>query len=194
MKEQSITEQESIAIIQSMIAKTKEEMVDRSIFLNLWGIAVSLCAIVQYILLKMLFTNTQMVWLAMPIVAIIHIIIAIKFANKERHQSLNSFAINSLWIALGIAIGVIVFLSFYNSFNLFSFLILIYAIGTFVTGRIIQFKPLIIGGLICFGLSVLINFIDGAEQLLVLALSVVVSYLIPGFILRNEYHQQKNKV
>ncbi|HRB68199.1 MAG TPA: hypothetical protein PLO32_10445, partial [Chitinophagales bacterium] len=70
----------------------------------------------------------------------------------------------------------------------------IYAIGTFVTGRIIQFKPLIIGGLICFGLSVLINFIDGAEQLLVLALSVVVSYLIPGFILRNEYHQQKNKV
>lgn len=193
MEEKTITEQESLAIIQSMIAKTKQQLNDSSKFFFLWGFAVLVCSIAQYIMLKMLLINTQQVWIAMPIIAIIHIIIAIKYQKAKSVQTHNDVALQSLWTALGIAFIILTFLSFRISFNIFPFLILLYGIGTFVTGKIIQFKPLIFGGITCFFLSVIITYIDGAEQLLILALSVVVSYIIPGILLKKEFNnQQKN--
>jgi cobalamin biosynthesis protein CobD/CbiB len=78
MEEKNITQQESLAIIQQMIDKTKQKLNDNSKFFFLWGFAVFICAITQYVMLKMLLLNTQKVWIAMPIIAIIHIILAIK--------------------------------------------------------------------------------------------------------------------
>lgn len=192
MEEKNITEQESLAIIQSMIAKTKQQLNDSSKFFFLWGFAVLVCSIAQYIMLKMLMINTQQVWIAMPIIAIIHIIIAVKDQKIKLVKTHNDIAIQSLWTALGMSFFILAFLSFRISFNIFPFLILFYGIGTFITGRIIQFKPLIIGGIACFILCVVITFIDGPEQLLILALSVVVSYIIPGILLKREFKNQQN--
>lgn len=187
MKDQIINEHESLAIIQQMIDKSKERIVDNSLYFYMWGFAVSICAITQYILLKMLFTRTQYVWLLMPVMAIVHVWIAIKREKTALRKTHHDFAIQSVWMALGIAFFIIVGLSFQVSFNLFSFLILLYGIGTFTTGRIIQFTPLIIGGCVCFILCVLINYIDGPEQLLILALSVIAAYIIPAYLLQQDF-------
>ncbi len=194
MKDQIINEQESLAIIQQMIDKSKERIVDSSLYFYMWGFAVSICAITQYILLKMLCTRTQYVWLLMPIIAIVHVWIAIKREKSVLSKTHNDFAIQSIWMALGIAFFIIVGLSFQLSFNLFSFLILLYGIGTFTTGRIIQFTPLIIGGCICFILCVLINFIDGPEQLLILALSVIAAYIVPAYLLQQDFKKRISTV
>lgn len=191
MEEKNITEQESLAIIQQMINKSKQQLNDRSKFFFLWGFAVLICAVAQYIMLKMLLTHTQQVWLAMPLIAIIHIVIVLKQQKKEKATTHNNIAISALWTALGISFFMLAFFSSRMSFNIFPFLILFYGIGTFVTGRIIQFKPLIFGGIACFFLSILITYIDGAEQLLILALSVVVSYIIPGILLKREFNNQQ---
>lgn len=194
MREQNITELESLAIIQEMIEKTRQHLNDKSTYFFLWGFAVFLCAIAQYIMLKMLLTNTQRVWLAMPIVAMVHIYMVIKDQKKSVVKTHNDTAIQSLWIALGIGFIVLTYLSFRISFNIFPLLILLYGIGTFVTGRIIQFTPLWLGGIACFILSVAITFIDGSEQLLILALAVLLSYIIPGFLLKLQYKNQQKAV
>ena len=72
MQEQTITEQESLLIIQQMINKSKQQLNDRSKYFLLWGIAVFGCAILQYVLLKALQPHTQRVWLLMPVPAHIH--------------------------------------------------------------------------------------------------------------------------
>lgn len=194
MEEKNITELESLVIIQAMIDKTKQQINDRSKFFFLWGFAVFICAIAQYIMLKNLMTNTQIVWLAMPIVAIIHIYMEIKDQKVKNIKRHSDIAIQSLWIALGIGFVIMAIISFKISFDMLPFLILFYGIGTFVTGRIIQFKPLIFGGLSCFILSILVVFIDGPEQLLILALSVIVAYIIPGVLLKKEFKNQQNKL
>ena len=192
MEEKNITEQESLAIIQQMINKSKQQLNDRSKFFFLWGFAVLICAVAQYIMLKMSLLHTEQIWLAMPLIAIIHILIALKEQKKEKTTTYNNVAIRALWTALGISFFLLAFFSARMSFNIFPFLILFYGIGTFVTGKIIQFKPLIYGGIACFILSFLITYIDGAEQLLILALSVVVSYIIPGILLKREFVNQQN--
>jgi len=193
MEEKNITEQESLAIIQQMISKSKKQLTDRSKYFMIWGFAVFICAIIQYFLLINLQTNTQRVWLSMPILAVLQLFMSIQDRKREKVTTHNTAAIGSLWLALGVGFFVLAFLSFRVSLPMFPLLILFYGIGTFITGRIIQFKPLIYGGAICFLLSILITYIDGPEQLLVLAFSVLVSYIIPGILLKREFNQQQKE-
>lgn len=191
MEERNITEQESLAIIQEMINKSKKQLTDRSKYFMMWGVAVFACAIIQYFLLRNLQPHTQMVWLSMPVLAVIQLFLSIRDRKKEKVLSHNTAAIGSVWLALGISFFILAFLSSRISFDMFPFLILLYDIGTFITGRIIQFKPLIFGGLACFILCVLITYVEGPEKLLILALSVLLSYIIPGILLKREFNQQE---
>ncbi len=191
MEERNITEQESLAIIQEMINKSKKQLTDRSKYFMMWGVAVFACAIIQYFLLRDLQPHTQMVWLSMPVLAVIQLFLSIRDRKKEKVLSHNTAAIGSVWLALGISFFMLAFLSSRISFDMFPFLILLYGIGTFITGRIIQFKPLIFGGLACFILCVLITYVEGPEKLLILALSVLLSYIIPGILLKREFNQQE---
>ncbi len=191
MEERNITEQESLAIIQEMINKSKKQLTDRSKYFMMWGVAVFACAIIQYFLLRDLQPHTQMVWLSMPVLAVIQLFLSIRDRKKEKVLSHNTAAIGSVWLALGISFFILAFLSSRISFDMFPFLILLYGIGTFITGRIIQFKPLIFGGLACFILCVLITYVEGPEKLLILALSVLLSYIIPGILLKREFNQQE---
>lgn len=191
MEERNITEQESLAIIQEMINKSKKQLTDRSKYFMMWGVAVFACAIIQYFLLRNLQPHTQMVWLSMPVLAVIQLSLSIRDRKKEKVLSHNTAAIGSVWLALGISFFILAFLSSRISFDMFPFLILLYGIGTFITGRIIQFKPLIFGGLACFILCVLITYVEGPEKLLILALSVLLSYIIPGILLKREFNQQE---
>lgn len=191
MEEKNITEQESLAIIQQMINKSKKQLTDRSTYFMMWGIAVFVCAIIQYFLLKNLQPHTQMVWLSMPVLAVLQLFLSIRERKKEKVLSHNTAAIGSVWLALGISFFILAFLSSRISFDMFPFLILFYGIGTFITGRIIQFKPLIFGGIACFILCILITYVEGPEKLLILALSVLVSYIIPGILLKKEFIKQQ---
>lgn len=191
MEEKDITEQESFIIIQQMINKSKQSIIDRSKYFLMWGIAVFFCAIVQYILVVCHISNTNYIWLSMPLLAIVHIYMSIKDRKKEKVTSYNTTTINDVWIALGISFFILSFISIKNGISVTPFLILFYGIGTFITGRIIQFKPLIYGAITNFILSIVICYVNGAEQLLILALSVLISYIIPAILLKKEFNKQQ---
>ena len=74
--------------------------------------------------------------------------------------------------------------------NTYPIFVLLYGIGTFATGRIIKFTPLIIGGALCFVLAVVSAYQSFSNQLIIIALAILVSYIIPGHLLYNKY--QKN--
>ena len=71
--------------------------------------------------------------------------------------------------------------------NAFTYYILLYAIGTFVTGKLIKFKPLIIGGSINFVLAIVCSRLPFDYQLLLGAAAILISYIIPGHLLRKQY-------
>jgi hypothetical protein len=67
-------------------------------------------------------------------------------------------------------------------------IIALYGMGTSVSGGILSFKPLVVGGMFSFALAVIIMitgwYSDFSTMLLCLALSILGSYLIPGYLLR----------
>jgi len=71
--------------------------------------------------------------------------------------------------------------------NAFTYYILLYAIGTYVTGKFIKFKPLVIGGGINFLLAIICSRLSFDYQILMGATAILISYIIPGHLLRKQY-------
>ncbi len=77
--------------------------------------------------------------------------------------------------------------------------VMLYGLGTyisgsiikFISGSIIKFKPLQIGGLICFPLVILAIYVNGSLEILILSFAILVSYIIPGHLLRAKFRKEK---
>lgn len=72
-----------------------------------------------------------------------------------------------------------------------SIYILIYAFPTLATGVIKQFKPMIIGACITYGLFIVSCFTETKYDMLLSAATALVCWFIPGIILRKRFLQQK---
>ena len=188
--------QQSLQLIQSMINKTKDSVADDSFYFLLWGWLVFICCIGSFIL-KVYFHSAyfSIVWVLMPIGGLISGIYGSQQSKKQRVKSFVREALNYLWIALGIAYGILIIINILseNSWQTaFTYYILLYGIGTFVSGKLIRFQPLVIGGLINFVLAAVSVRFSYDYQLLIGSLAILISYIIPGHLLRIRYQQLKN--
>jgi hypothetical protein len=67
----------------------------------------------------------------------------------------------------------------------FPFFIMLYGLGTFVSGSIIKFRPLIIGGIIAWALAIVAAYVEYDYQMLFGAAAILISYIIPAYMLRS---------
>ena len=65
----------------------------------------------------------------------------------------------------------------------------LYGMPTVISGSILRFRPLIVGGVTCWVLSILSPFVAYEYQLLLLAAAVVAGWIIPGYLLRIRYNK-----
>lgn len=74
----------------------------------------------------------------------------------------------------------------------FSLLLLLYAIPTLITGLARNFKPMIIGGILCYLFFILSCFTETKWDMLLNSAAAVFNWLIPGFILRRRFLKGEN--
>lgn len=185
LNEQQPSEQESLDIILKMINSTRSGLKDSSIFFLLWGYGVLAGGIIEIILLQMNSPKHPLAWLILFPLAIAAIVIGRRQSKKARVNTHLDDYIGNLWMALGISFGVVSFLiGKHGPESIYPVLIVLYGIGTFITGRIIQFKPLIFGGISCWIIALVAGFSSLELQLPLLCLSLVTSYIIPGHLLQ----------
>jgi hypothetical protein len=68
--------------------------------------------------------------------------------------------------------------------NIFPFFIMLYGLGTFVSGKLLQFTPLVIGAIVAWVLAIVAAYLPNEYQLLCGAGAIMVSYIIPAHLLR----------
>lgn len=188
MEEKSISTEESLAIIQDMIRKTRAHYSDNSFYFIFWGWLTFVASLSHYLLLPHFHAAASLSWLLMPLGAIVTGLYGRKQEKRRMAKTQLEEHIGVLWMALGLALLVLVGGTIILRNNsLMPLFILLYAIGTFITGKFIQFKPLVLGGAACFAISLVSFLFEGREQLLMVALAILLSYLIPGHMLKNHY-------
>ena len=106
-------------------------------------------------------------------------------------RSYVSDSIKWLWIGMGIAYFVLGLIISSNGWGsvVFPFFIMLYGLGTFVSGSIIRFKPLTIGGLMASGIAIVSAYLTYDYQMLAAAVAILVSYIIPAYMLRDRDHK-----
>jgi hypothetical protein len=192
MPDQNFSPQDSLRIIHTMIEKTKQNIFDQSHYFLLWGWGAFIACIGQYIL-KVYFNypHHYLVWLITFLCLPIMVIFLVRDAKKEKVRTYAGDNMGYLWTGLGISFFVLsmIFVKFGWQYC-YPFFILLYGIGTFVSGQILRFVPLIAGGVVSFILAAVSVWFNTDLQMLFAAAALLFSYIIPGHLLQMNYKKQ----
>ena len=178
--------EKQLKIIEEMIASAKVKASEGSIYYLIWGWLVLIAASCNFILLN--YTSYENHWIAWPILmalgGIISGVVGYKQEKKTTVKTYVDRAMAYLWSAVGITLFVVLIAMIkLGPLVAYPILIFLYGIGTFVSGGILKFKPLVIGGVACWVIGSIAVYVNFSDQLILLATAIVVSYLIPGHIL-----------
>lgn len=175
-----------IEIIEEMISAAKGNLSDGSIFYLIWGWLVFIAALSNYYLLNVAsFANHWIVWpVLMGLGGIITMLVGIKKGRKEKNVSYIDKFLRSLW--LGFIITMLVVLSGIGVDGpaaIYPCLMALYGLGTFVSGMLLKFKALQIGAVSSWVCASIAFYVDFSDQLLLIAVAILLSYIIPGHLL-----------
>ncbi len=192
--EESLTPEESLQIIRKSIYHSRQNLREGSFYYLLWGWALVLASLANYFLISHYIRISQyesilpislLAWGIFVAGAMIIQFVVIARSNRgERVITHLDRYIKIIWIAAGILMALMVFLSLKVDSYPTPFILGVTAMATAVSGLMVRFRPLLLGSLIFLAAAIVAIYLRGTDQLLVFAGAMVVGYLIPGYILR----------
>ena len=193
MSEEYFSPQDSLALIQGMIEKTKENISEKSVFFLLWGWLSFIGCLGQFILKHIVeYEKHYRVWWIMVIGFVLSGYYGSKLGKRRKVKTYIDESMGYLWTGMAITFLILaVILSAIGWGNtVFPFYMMLYGLGTFVSGCFLKFRPLIIGGIIAWVLAMIGAFLSYDYQILAGAAAILFSYIIPGHLL-NALKKQK---
>ena len=183
---QKFSAEQSLHLIQSMIEKAKQDVANNSFYLLLWGWLIFIAALLNFGLKK--FTHFEQPYLAWNLVWIGAIASIIKGVKDSRKIAVKTFVGETMKV-FGISQGILYtgLAFFFGKYDLWSIsfplYILVYAVTCFFMGALMQFPLLKWTGLLCLPIMVIGVYVSFDWQLLLMALAILISYIIPGHVL-----------
>lgn len=191
MDKQDLSAQQSLELIARMIQQTQGKMQRSSFYFLLWGWIITIANLGMYATLA--FTNYDdyaPFWWLLPLPAWI---VTMIYSNRQERNATAATHLDRinmwLWIITGIAILPIVVFGYKINYQINPLVLTLVSIPTFVSGVILRFRPLLVGGASFLALSAVCFLVDGATQYLVGGLAMFLGYLIPGYMLK--YQKEK---
>lgn len=189
--DKDFTPQESLQLIRSMIESTKHSISDKSHFFLIWGWATLAGCLIQYYLLVVVrYPHHYYAWFVTPVALLLHVIYLVKDKKREKVKTFIGEANGYVWIIIGFSYLVLGFVFTKIGWQYsFPFYIMLYGIGTYISGSLLKFKPMKFGGAVCLLLVALAPYLQYHLQILLAAFAILISYIIPGHLLRNQYRK-----
>jgi branched-subunit amino acid transport protein len=189
--EETLKPEQSLQVINTMIHAAKNKLADDGFHFIFWGWLVTLCAVTHYVTIKLGFNWGPWVWMAMPIGGVVSGIYGYKQGRKVKVKTYLDTYLAYVWIGFLAALFITLVFGYAHGIKAtYFFLMLLYGIATFITGGILNFKPLIFGSLFSFAFAIASVFLGEMDQFLCISGALLCSYIIPGHLLRSKYRSQ----
>ena len=197
MNEQNFDPKQSLLLIESMINRAKDKFAEDGSMYLLWGWVVFICSLTQFVLMHFFkYPYHYIVWFASWIILIYQIVYIRKKLKRRRVRTYTGYILGYVWLTFVIVIFLLAFLigrltegDYY--IHISPILLAIYGIPIFLSGIILRFKPLVIGGIGCWILSIAAMLIENYDyQFLLIPLAMIIAWIIPGYLLRAKYKLQ----
>lgn len=186
-EEKLMTGEESLKIITDMINRTKVNIRQGSFHLLFWGWLITGCSLSAWILERFTsFAHPYLTWALIIPGVFVSMIYGFVNGRKSRVHTYASTLYAWTWIAFLITATVLFIVQSKNMQSVTPYILLLAGFPTFLSGFIIKFRPLIIGG-ICFWVTALVVFFSGSSLApLGTPIAMLIGYLIPGYMLKNK--------
>lgn len=193
--EKNFSEQESLALITTMINKAKNNFAENGLLYLVWGYTILFCCIFQFVANYFYaWPYTYWVWFTTWLVVIFQIFYLRKEQVKQKMRNYSDEIMGGVWLVFFISMLIVIFLCIkMNRQEMINPLILVlYGVPTFLCGMIMKFKPLIFGSVCAWLLAIASPFVLVSFQILLIALAIITAWIIPGYLLKNKYKKTYN--
>jgi len=191
--EEDLSPQQSFAVIQSMIETAKNQFSEDGHLYLIWGWVIFFCSLAEFFMISIFYYRYHyMVWMLTWLAFIYQILYLIKRKRRQRARTYSQHIVGFVWMVFVIMMFLFAFLfgselgdNFYKMMSP-GFLAL-YGMPTFLSGIILKFRPLVIGGIGCWLLFVVSLYIPYEYRLLLLSVAMIIAWIVPGYMLRAKY-------
>lgn len=198
MSQENLNPLESLQLIERMINRAKDKFAEDGRMYLLWGWAVFVCSLSQFVLLHFYHSEYHyVVWMATWLLVIYQIFHVIKKNRNQRVKTYTDHIVGYVWLTfvvliflLGFLIGRLTTGEYYQHIN--PILLAVYGMPIFLCGIILRFRPLVLGGIGCWMLSIITTFIKNYDyQFLMIPVAMIIAWIIPGYLLRARARLQR---
>jgi hypothetical protein len=186
-----LSERDSLQLIHKMISTAKHDISENGFLYLLWGWLVLIASLCNYVLLAIVhYAHNYLPWaILMPIGGVISWIYGARMEKKAKVKTFVDEFMNISSIAFLVSLFITLFAMgpAGGPQAVYPFVLVLYGIWLFLSGGVLRFKPLMIGGVINWAAAVAAFYLTFEHQLLVLAGAVLLGYIIPGYMLKASY-------
>lgn len=187
--ERDMTPDESLRLIESMIGQAKKSFSRMSYYFLLWGMLLIGAMIATYILRDA--PDGAVHGASWGVAGVIGgILSSIHGARQGKLEPVNNpmdRVIGWLWGAFVITMLLTIACTVPNHGDPGPMITLLTGLPTFMTGQIMRFRPLIVGGILFWAAGIVMHFTHDALLLTVLYCSAMFfGYIVPGLMLKRQ--------
>ncbi|MBL7931961.1 MAG: hypothetical protein JNL60_08665, partial [Bacteroidia bacterium] len=130
-------------------------------------------------------------WILLPAGGVVSMIYGWRRGKKEKVKTYIDTYLGYCWVAFGAALALTLIFMVKNGYeSSYFFMMLLYGMATVISGGLLNFKPLIIGGACSFVFAIIAALTGGLELFLCIGGALLCSYIIPGHMLQSKYKSQ----
>jgi hypothetical protein len=179
------TAEKQIETINNIINSTKENLKPISVNFIFWGLLITLMSLFHYAFPSLIHSSQLLYWTVLPLIGmILTVYYNIKIRKKVGYETYLSRVIKIIWGVFNLSWIYIIVLSFtLKSFHPVPPILFLLSIILIITGLIIKFKPVTIGGIFLTIFTFYLNFNPEFNLLLVNVVGVSLGMLVPGLSL-----------
>lgn len=215
--EKTLSGQESLDLIASMINKAKQSYNDTGISAMMWGAVIAICSLVQLAELHFGWHLPFNIYWLTIIAVVPQIFITVREKRKRQRISYDDVYMNYVWLGFGVSVFLLILinravmsswgpaignydmtlqkqyvLQYYEYVS--SLYLLLYGLPTFITGAACRFRPMLWGGILCWIFCIIALFTNYKIDLLMVAGAAIAAWFIPGIIMQRQYRKAKRKI
>jgi len=185
--EKVMTGEESLRIITEMINKTKVNIRQGSFHLLFWGWLILICSLSEYLLYKFTdFSNSWYVWFFVIPGVFVSMIYGFVTGRKAKMHTYADMLYLWTWMGFLFAAIILFIILSKDMESVAPYILTLAAMPTFISGFIIKFRPLIIGGVTFWIFALIAHFAGPSVAPLAVPVAMLTGYLIPGYMLKRK--------
>src|SRR5262245_37325806 len=169
----NLSAQESLDIITEMIRQAKGNAQKNGFHFMMWGWIVVVANLGMYTLSRMGYSHPYIVWIITIPAWFVSLYVGYKHGKSDRiHTHLGTISA-WLWVCFGLCIFTFVGFGYTLNYQMNPLILTMSFIPTFVSGVMLRFRPLMIGGAALWLFGILSFLLPRETQPLIGALAVV---------------------